>query len=327
MGVKKNTKEQLNEKIRSYNEERFEMTFYKSNKSNETTFRHKHCGKEFNRSWLVFHRALRNGNRIFCPCCDNDDMDVFWNTAKLSKKRISDFLSETEFEIIEYSGGNKLESLFKHKVCQKTFKRKWNVLHRGLKTDSSKCPHCEVFGDRFRSNKDKINNKIKGSPYELVGEYENSHHKTMFKHLTCGNEWLVTSSNIFKSIRLDIDSCPSCGERDGELAKHTKKVVSDLFGDFKSEWYVIKNPKTGKPLFFDIYIEKINTVIEVNGIQHYVKGHFNYTDEDFKELKFRDEFKKNWCIDNGVDYIEIDTRKHNKESVCELLTKLKTFND
>jgi hypothetical protein len=72
------------------------------------------------------------------------------------------------------------------------------------------------------------------------------------------------------------------------------------------------NPKTGKKLLFDNEIKELRLLIEVHGQQHYsYNTGFNkgLSNEEkiatYNELKWRDEYKKQYAIDNGYAFLEI----------------------
>ena len=299
---------------------------YSGNRMTKSVFMCKGCGKEFYRTWDVMSKVLKKGFTARCPFCANGNEIGFKKTTRLTVEKINDMLSNTGFRIVEYSTGNKIESLFIHEECGNTFKRKWNVVSRSLNKNSLTCPYCFTKGQK-NSTTEEFSKKIQGTKYTLVGKYIDSHTKTIFRHNACGSEWEAAPCNILKSIREEIDSCPHCMKQnnDGSLAVFTKETAQAMFCSVKTEWYKIKNPKTKQPLYFDIYIEDINTVIEVHGDQHYRPG-FNSTPEDFIELKFRDEYKKNWCLQNKINYVEIDTRKFNQSKVLMILEELRMLN-
>lgn len=52
---------------------------------------------------------------------------------------------------------------------------------------------------------------------------------------------------------------------------------------------------------FDFYIPKMNSVIEVNGEQHYQQvKHFQKTRQDFLKAQERDRRKISWCLANKI---------------------------
>lgn len=72
---------------------------------------------------------------------------------------------------------------------------------------------------------------------------------------------------------------------------------------------MVKNPKTGRWMPYDIYIPSEKIFCEVMGGQHYKYTPYFHRDESqFEELWVRDEIKEDYACSHGR-YIEIDLRK------------------
>lgn len=70
-------------------------------------------------------------------------------------------------------------------------------------------------------------------------------------------------------------------------------------------------PLTGiKKVYGDIFITRINKLIEVHGEQHYKYISFFYTSKaDFLRAQKRDRDKEEWCDINGIEYVELPFNK------------------
>lgn len=62
--------------------------------------------------------------------------------------------------------------------------------------------------------------------------------------------------------------------------------------------------KNKRHLPFDFYLNEYNTVLEINGTQHYYENKVMYWNT-LEWQQERDYFKKNKCIENGINYIAI----------------------
>lgn len=72
-------------------------------------------------------------------------------------------------------------------------------------------------------------------------------------------------------------------------------------------------------LEIDIFIEQLNTAIEIQGIQHYVYiPYFHKTYHDFEEQCRRDQEKKDLCFGHGVRLVEIACLDDLREYITEL---------
>ena len=68
----------------------------------------------------------------------------------------------------------------------------------------------------------------------------------------------------------------------------------------------LKNPKTGKNLELDGFNEQLKIAFEYNGEQHYnFPNTFHKTEEEFKRQVKRDDFKRQKCLEQGIDLVEI----------------------
>lgn len=117
----------------------------------------------------------------------------------------------------------------------------------------------------------------------------------------CGNTCSVWRKHL---IRRYTNSC-GCG-RESQVADGLKKRL-ESYGAIP-EYKVVKNPKTGRWLPYDIYIPN-GFFIEVHGIQHYefVK-HYHKTRDYFEYKQGLDKIKRRYAEENGW-YIEVDLRK------------------
>lgn len=77
------------------------------------------------------------------------------------------------------------------------------------------------------------------------------------------------------------------------------------------------------PLSFDFYLPDYKTCIEYDGLQHYQFVEiFHRTIEKFEEQQIRDKTKDDYCLENGIKLIRLDSRIYHDEST--IFEKLKT---
>jgi len=55
----------------------------------------------------------------------------------------------------------------------------------------------------------------------------------------------------------------------------------------------------------DFYLPEKNVVIEYNGEQHYKPNEFYGGKKGFELTQKRDKIKKEYCLNNGIDFLEI----------------------
>jgi len=305
----------------------YEILIYNGSKK-QNTFNHKVCSGTFKRSWATFKKGLERG-KLTCPCCGHNVIDKKWKTKQLTIEEIGEKLKGTGFSVVSYSGYNKTKSIFKHVKCGAKFERRVDCMFRGTKNKGGiTCPACNIRGKWKTHTQQDVVDMLKGSKYEIVGEYIDVHTLTEFRHLTCGNTFYATLSNVLKNVREYIDSCAYCYSGESSKAKFAKALCGETFKDSVCEWNVCRSPKTNAYLPFDIYIADANTVIEIMGQQHYRFSKLFHKDKKgFEYLKWKDSYKKQWCDKNGINYISIDIRKNNEEDIKSLICNLKTVND
>jgi len=119
----------------------------------------------------------------------------------------------------------------------------------------------------------------------------------------CGNKKKI------RGIHLRNGSVVSCGcLSESVIALKLKEYCYKKYGAI-IEYKGMRNPKTGRWLFFDIYLPEEKVFIEVHGKQHYQnENHFFKSKEDYEKRKEIDKIKKKFAKKNGI-YIEIDLRK------------------
>jgi Zn finger protein HypA/HybF involved in hydrogenase expression len=114
--------------------------------------------------------------------------------------------------------------------------------------------------------------------------------------------------------------CPICKSSRGE--KEIEFLLRDLNVEYEHQK---KFPELSVYYRFDFYIPSINTIIEYNGRQHYEPvEHFGGL-KNLKKTQRRDEIKKRYCLDNGINYEIIRYDEDTKLRVFEILEKYRTY--
>jgi hypothetical protein len=111
------------------------------------------------------------------------------------------------------------------------------------------------------------------------------------------------------------NGCPVCRSSTGE------KEITHLLNDLEVEFEHQKKYKKLGRKRFDFFIPSINTIVEYNGIQHYEPiEHFGGI-KSLKNTQKRDKIKKQYCLDNGINYEIIRYDEDTKLRVLEILEK------
>lgn len=77
---------------------------------------------------------------------------------------------------------------------------------------------------------------------------------------------------------------------------------------------------------FDFYLPDYNTLIEYDGRQHFLVGEGNFDNpEKFRKTQAHDQYKTQWCKDNGYILIRIPYTHYDNLCLEDLLPKTSTF--
>jgi hypothetical protein len=95
--------------------------------------------------------------------------------------------------------------------------------------------------------------------------------------------------------------CPSCyNKTEGKLKQFLEKWFKIVECQKKVGWCLSKH--TGKALIYDFYLPEINTIIELDGPQHF-KQVSNWT--PYSKIHEIDMYKMNCALENGLNIVRI----------------------
>lgn len=127
----------------------------------------------------------------------------------------------------------------------------------------------------------------------------------------CGNPAIVKTI----SYNLTHNLIMSCGcERRSKGEIKISQLLTENNISFETE-KIFKNckfPSTNGTLRFDFYLHDYNTIIEYDGIQHFISYENSWTNKEAVEkTKERDIFKNQWCKENNIKLIRIPYTDYN----------------
>lgn len=133
----------------------------------------------------------------------------------------------------------------------------------------------------------------------------------------CGNTFNATWSQITLNKRY---RCEDCSKKQSYLSVTVEDYLKEKNIKYEKE-YRFNECKDKRCLPFDFYLNDYNTVIEVQGEQHYYENDmFSQTLEERKEI---DKIKKDYCLNNNIIYIEIPFSKIRKnEKYKEIINNI-----
>lgn len=261
---------------------------------------------------------------------DEFGIDKF-NTLIIHEKNI-----ENEVDIWHISSRSMAEIWFRcenksyHEYCMPAYR-----YYKG-----ARCKYCgrtkyvhplDSFGQYIVDNYgkeflDKIwSDKNTKSPFEYTVK---SQQKAYFNCCKCGT--YIGKSQIKNYVTYS-KMCPSCR---GIISSLHEKVI----GYLKSKNIKYKrqhdcditpvNPVTHYPLPYDVELVQYKLIIEINGRQHYFKMSDNSpwlegmtSIEYFAKRQKYDEFKKQYALQNGYDFLQIPYWAEQKDKYKQLIDK------
>lgn len=111
--------------------------------------------------------------------------------------------------------------------------------------------------------------------------------------------------------------CKKCSESLGERAVRHFLERNKIEFTTQKTFDDCKNPKTGRHLKFDFYLQKLNVIVEFDGQQHVEppKNFFGrvFTESEasliFDKIKYTDEIKNKYCKDNNIALVRVPHTK------------------
>ena len=135
------------------------------------------------------------------------------------------------------------------------------------------------------------------------------------------------------SCHLSSSGCPICvNKTEAKVYDYLKKKYNNynIIHQFKPNW--CKNIYTGRNLPFDICIEELKLIIEIDGDQHFTSDSIYYkNDEDEKTTKKIDLYKIKQTKNNNYHIIRLyqpnvwDNVINWKQNINDTINKIKTY--
>lgn len=179
--------------------------------------------------------------------------------------------------------------------------------HKILNICSNNLTHCRIgkllgYGEYKYQVGDIINTKSGQSrilklTYKVTTKNNIKEKAYLCQCLNCGYIRTLTKENIINE-----NGCPKCG--DG--VSYPEKYVIELFSQLNVDFQIQKKFKWAGRKRYDIYIPDTKTIIEVNGIQHYLNKNVIAEDNIKRKLALLHNIKNYYYIDARIsesDYI------------------------
>ena len=153
--------------------------------------------------------------------------------------------------------------------------------------------------------------------YLTAIEYDVEKSESNRTYWKCQCDCGQTTSVLLENLNAK-DRFPSCGcyaqSRGEEKIKDILLRYNIPFTTEKS-FNTCINPKTGKKLRFDFYVND-SYLIEYDGKQHFIEKEGW---EELSEVQYRDNIKNEWCKEHNIPLIRISYTKYNNLSIEDLI--------
>lgn len=285
--------------------------------------------KNYHDDYQMSCSNFKHGNR--CPMCASKIIHPKDSFAQFNIDRFGEEWLEKcwcddntvdPFKIPIYK--NKLKV---HLKCLKIDYHDFYTTPATFDTHDSYCPYCGNNGIHHRTHK---NDSLGANYPEIFNIWSDKNKKSPYDYAVKSHKkiWLKCENNIHEDYLKIISDytanksieCPKCvaSRKESKL----QLIVSDyLSNELKlnvlHEYYctcIPINPITGYQLLFDNEVPELKLIIEVHGIQHYEVTGWHITqakksgkppEEEFEYQKWKDEFKMNYALSHGYNYIAI----------------------
>lgn len=235
-----------------------------------------------------------------CPKCGNNVP-----TTKEFIERCQKFYPDYDYSETKYTSRDKPVTV----KCNK-HNYTWHPLAQNLERGQAMCHKCksEIIRDKYTMLQIDYINKC-----NLIHNNKYDYSKTLYKNMD--NKIIITcpKHGDFEQIAGNHargNGCPKCKRSKGE--EQVALILQELNYE---EQYSININKC--KVIVDFYIPEYNTIIEFNGIQHYIPvKHFGGELRFNKQIK-RDELLRNYCQCNNINLIEITYQDNIKQQVNE----------
>ena len=259
-----------------------------------------------NHEYEVKFNNFKMGNK--CKICSDI---IGHEKLKHSFKFVENYIKSKKYELLSEIYINVMSKL---KVkCPKN--HEYPVTFNSFKNSKTRCPICSYKegGERRKYSFEYVKNYIKNKEYKLLSEdYINNRVKLKVK-CPKNHEYEVS----FSSFKNSQSRCPYCNDykNENKCRDIFERLTRVKFLKMRHKW--IRNPKTNFSLELDGYCEELNLAFEYDGDQHHKYNKFFHKYTSLEEIQFKDQFKDQLCIENGIKLLRIKYDIEDKEELIK----------
>lgn len=231
--------------------------------------------------------VINQGQR--CPNCSHHRK----LTTEEFKKQVLEIIG-TEYTVLSEYKNRHTKIKVRHEVCG----NEYEVCPNNITQNHTRCPKCFGNPKHTQEEAQRIVAKKLGPEFKLVSHYNNVEEKITVEHVSMKHTFATTLDNIIAGKI----SCPICNE--SHMESLTRQYLTTHNITFESQKR-FPDCRYKRELPFDFYIPEDNTLIELDGGQHFKKvPHFDQH-EDLTTRTRRDTIKDQYCTAKGINLLRI----------------------
>ena len=245
---------------------------------------HDKCGYH----WKTRLDSVINGGQR-CPNCSHHRK----LTTEDFKQQVLDAIGKDYTVLSEYTNSvTKIK--MRHEVCG----TEYEVCPANIAYNHSRCPKC--FGTPKHTQEEVqqiITNKL-GPEFKLVSQYPGSHKRITIEHISMKHTFTTRLVTILQGQI----SCPICNESHMESITRQYLIAHNITFESQKRF---PDCRYKRELPFDFYLPEDNTLIELDGGQHFTEIPYFSQREGLTTRTRRDTIKDKYCTDKGINLLRI----------------------
>jgi len=250
----------------------------------EIVLLHKKCGYK----WSTRLDSVINGNQR-CPDCSHHRK----LTTEDFKQQVISSIGNDYTVLSEYKNST-TKIKMRHEVCG----TEYEVSPNNVVTNHSRCPKCFGTPKHTQEEVQQIITDKLGPEFKLVSQYYNSKKPITVEHTTKHHKFSTRINTILQ----DAISCPICNESHMESLTRQYLIAHNITFESQKRF---PDCRYKRELPFDFYLPENNTLIELDGGQHFKEVPYFNQREGLTTRTCRDTIKDKYCTDKGINLIRI----------------------
>lgn len=245
---------------------------------------HNKCGYHWKTS---LNSVVSGGQR--CPNCGHRRK----LTTEDFKQQVLDTIG-TGYTVLSEYKNNHTKIKIRHEVCG----TEYEVRPLSITSHHTRCPKCFGKSKYTQEEVQQIITNNLGPEFKLVSQYHNVKKPITIEHTIKNHQFDTTLDVIIQ----DNISCPICNESHMESITRQYLIAHNITFESQKRF---PGCRYKRELPFDFYLPGDNTLIELDGGQHFKEVPYFNQHEDLTTRTRRDTIKDKYCTDKGINLIRI----------------------